>query len=344
MKSSSPLSAHWRSSKSRIVVPCAAIRSKKMRHAAKRTSRPPAGGGPRPRSVRSAGSTQLLTLLGVGGVLGDDRGDPFARRRLVVPLGQTGPLADHLSQGPERDPVAVGGGAAAVPVHGLDDAVDVLLQLPRQAALANAARTGDGSEASSPVAPRRAHEIPEEAELLVAPHERRLGHVRAAVTAALGDHPQRPPGGHGSGLALEELLAGFLEGDGRRSGPLCRFSHDDRAGRGDRLEPGGGVDEVAGDHALVRGADRHCRLAGQDAGARLDRRSQGPDRVHQLQPRPDGPLCVVLPGGRGAPDGHHGIPDELLDDTAVALDDVAGDVEVARQELAGLLRVPQRRA
>jgi hypothetical protein len=30
-------------------------------------------------------------------VLGDDRGDPLAGRRLVVPLGQAGAPTDHLA-------------------------------------------------------------------------------------------------------------------------------------------------------------------------------------------------------------------------------------------------------
>ena len=45
------------------------------------------------------------------------------------------------------------------------------------------------------------------------------------------------------------------------------------------------------------------------------------------------------PGDRRAPDRHHGIADELLDRAAVALDHGAGDIEVAAQELAGVLRV-----
>ena len=53
----------------------------------------------------------------------------------------------------------------------------------------------------------------------------------------------------------------------------------------------------------------------------------------------DGALGVVLVGGRRAPDGHHGIADELLDRAAVALDDVAREVEVARQRVADVFRV-----
>ena len=106
-----------------------------------------------------------------------------------------------------------------------------------------------------------------------------------------------------------------------------------------RLERDGGVDEVAGDHALVRRADRDRGLAGQDAGPGLDRRAQALDRVDELERGPDGPLGVVLVGGRRAPDRHHGIADELLDGAAVAADHVADELEVAAQELAGVLGV-----
>ena len=88
---------------------------------------------------------------------------------------------------------------------------------------------------------------------------------------------------------------------GRGRGPLRRLADEDGARRRDRLEPAGGVDEVAGDHALVRRAEGDGRLAGQDAGAGLDRRaSRARHRVDQVERRPDGPLGVVLVGD-GAP-------------------------------------------
>ena len=88
------------------------------------------------------------------------------------------------------------------------------------------------------------------------------------------------------------------------------------------------------------GAERDRRLAGQDAGPRLDRPARASaHRVDQLEAGPDGTLGVVLVGDRRAPDRHHRVADELLDGAAVAADDVAGEVEVARQELPRLLRV-----
>ena len=91
----------------------------------------------------------------------------------------------------------------------------------------------------------------EQPELVVAPDERGLGQVGAAAPAALGHDAQRPPGGHRRGLALEHLLAGRLEGDGRAGRAHRRLADEHRAGGGDRLQPGGGVDEVAGDQALA---------------------------------------------------------------------------------------------
>ena len=67
--------------------------------------------------------------------------------------------------------------------------------------------------------------------------------------------------------------------------------------------------------------------------------AQGAHHVHQVQRRADGTLGVVLAGHRRAPDGHHGVADELLDRAAVPVDDLAREVEVARQELPDGLRV-----
>ena len=55
--------------------------------------------------------------------------------------------------------------------------------------------------------------------------------------------------------------------------------------------------------------------------------------------RSDCSLGVVLVGRRCAPDRHDGVADELLDRAAIAVDDVARELEVATQELAGVLGV-----
>ena len=110
-------------------------------------------------------------------------------------------------------------------------------------------------------------------------------------------------------------------------------------GRRHRLEAAGGVHQVAGDHALIDRAERDGRLAGQDAGARLDTGTQRFDRLDQVQRRPHGSFRVVLVRGGRSPDGHDGIADELLHRAAIPFDDVAGHLEIAGEQLAGVLRI-----
>ena len=86
---------------------------------------------------------------------------------------------------------------------------------------------------------------------------------------------------------------------------------------------GGGVDEIAGDHALAARADRDGGLAGQHPGTcakagsadLVPERRDGGDEVERGT---DGALGVVLGRDRRSPDGHHRIADELLDRPAVA--------------------------
>ena len=92
-------------------------------------------------------------------------------------------------------------------------------------------------------------------------------------------------------------------------------------GRRARLEARRGVDEVARDHALVRGAERDRRLAGQDAGPRLEPGAEAPTAsTRSSAARTARSASSSWAVGR-APDGHHGVADELLDGAAVAVDD-----------------------
>ena len=264
---------------------------------------------------------------------------------MVVALGQAGPLADHFPERPERDPLAVGRGPALVPVDVLGDAVDVLVELPGEAALAHARVAHDAYETRPSLARRRVEHVLEQAELPVAPDERRLELAGPAGATDHCDDADRAPRRDGRRPALEELLTGRLERDRAGRGPERALADKHGAGRRDRLEPAGRVDEVTGHHALVPGADRDRGLTGQDGRTGSERfrggsaRVQVGDRLDQLQGGPDGPLCVVFVGRRRAPHGHDGIADELLDRAAVPRDDLLSGREVAGQEFAGLLRV-----
>ena len=115
--------------------------------------------------------------------------DLRAGGRLVVGLEQAGPRADHLAERPERDALAVGRRAALVPVDGLDDAVDVLQELPGEAALADAGRPGDRHEPRAALAGGRVEQVLEQPQLVVAADERRL----EAVARVRGRRARRRP-------------------------------------------------------------------------------------------------------------------------------------------------------
>ena len=183
-------------------------------------------------------------------------------------------------------------------------------------------------------------EVLEQPELIVPAHERSLERLAAVAPADLGHDPQGAPGGDRGRLALECLLAGLFEGDRPRCRPLGRLANEDGPRLGGRLEAGRRVDEVAGDQSLVRRADRDRRFTGQDPCPGLDRGSECLDRIDELEAGSNGPLGVVLVGGRRAPHGHDGIADELLDRPSVPADDIGRDLEVVRQGLTDVLGVP----
>ena len=277
-------------------------------------------------------------------VVGDVRrhhlGDPGPGRRGIVRLEQVGPGPDHLAQGPERDPLAVGRRPALVPPHPLDDAVDVLEELPGEAALADPGLARDRDEPDPLLARRRVEQVLEQPQLGVAPDERRLEALVPATTAALGDDAHRPPRGNRRFLALEHLLAGGLVRDRADGCLLGRLADEDGARRRHRLEPRGGVHEVARDHALVLRPEGDRGLAGQHAAAGLDARAQPRHDLDQLEAGADRSLGIVLVRGRGAPHGHHRVADELLDRPAVAPDRLATR---ARSTATGARGRPRRR-
>ena len=226
-----------------------------------------------------------------------------------------------------------------MPVDGLDRAIEVFLELPGQARLADARRPGHGHEPGATVAAGGDHQVLQQAHLLFAPNEGRFGQLRAALPATLGHHAQRPPGRHRCGLALEELLAGLLEGDGQGRRAIGRLAHEHRPGRRDRLQARRRVHEVPCNEALIGGPERDGGLAAQDAGPGLDALPQEVDCVDQLERGAHGPLGVILARDRRAPHGHHRVTDELLERASVAGDHVARQLEVTRQGLAHVLRV-----
>ena len=275
----------------------------------------------------------------VGHVLRQHLGDLGPGRLRVVGLEQAGARSNHLAERPERDAFPVGRRATVVPPDAFDDAVDVLEELPGETALADAGLAGDRNQPGAIFASRGMEQVLEQAQLGIAPNERRLQAVRPAEALALADHSQGDPGRDRRLLALEDLVAGRLERDRPGSGPLGRLADENGSRRSGRLESRGRVDEIAGDHALVTGAQVDRGLARQDTRPGLDARTERADRIDKLESGPDASLGIVLVGDRGAPDRHDGIADELLHRAAVPLDDVTGELEVAGQELPDGLRI-----
>ena len=229
-----------------------------------------------------------------------------------------------------------------MPEHVARKTVDVLEELPRQPRLADARHARDEYETCRLALGGPVEELLDEAKLAVSSDEGRLEHSRALRTRDGGDDPGRPVEANRLGLSLELVLAGVDIGDRRRAGGPGHLVDVAASGRGDRLDPGGGVHTVADHEALVWGLGRrdatgHHPDAGLEIGPVLG--AVGGDGRDELEAGPHGPLGVVLLRHGGAPDRHDGVADELLDDAPVAGDDGPGELEVAGKELPYLLGV-----
>ena len=235
-KSSRPASAYCTSSNTRTSGPSSASRSKNSRQAANRSSRS--------RTARS-----LERRAG-----GEPRADPApapprrGRARKRRPRASRAPRpasspqrsephADHLGQRPERDAVAVGQAAAAVPPDRLGEPVDVLLELPGQPRLADAGAPGDRDQLRAAAARRGAwNSSLTSRSSRVAADERRLEAVDCAARRRAPRRPARARHSrHRLGLALERVLARVLEPIGRRCAPPGRLVDQHLPGLGRRL-------------------------------------------------------------------------------------------------------------
>jgi hypothetical protein len=116
-------------------------------------------------------------------------GDCFLRRVL---LGDQRPHSHHLCQRPVGDAVAVRETAAAVPEHLVQDPVEVLLELPREARLADAGDADDRDEVRLTLLRRAVEVFLDQAQLACPAHERRLELARRPSTPADRGDPERP--------------------------------------------------------------------------------------------------------------------------------------------------------
>ena len=186
--------------------------------------------------------------------------------------------------------------------------------------------------------------ILQQAKLFFATDERRLPTAAPGTLRSIRLHTNGTPDGNRRGLSPERMLAQRLEVDRVAQHAVRRVTHDYRPRLCDRLKPGGGIDEIAHDETLFwRGRSNRC-LTGQHSDPEgkilaVQLVANTGDHVGQLQPGPDGSLCIVLMGDGRSPNRHDGVPDELLDSTAEPRNDVTGAVEVCGQRSSNDLGV-----
>src|SRR5439155_10530898 len=134
---------------------------------------------------------------------------------------------------PERDAVAIRRRSAVVPEDLLDQPVDVLQELPGEPRLADPGRPDDRDKACAVLAARRVEQILEEPEIVIPADERGLERIGAVPTTDFGNDSQRAPSRDRARLALEHLLARFLERDRLRGGAMRSFVNEHGAWRCD---------------------------------------------------------------------------------------------------------------
>ena len=174
---------------------------------------------------------------------------------LVVALGQAGPPPDHLAERPERHALAVRRRASAMPPDRFDDAIEVLLELPGEPALADPAWPTSETRRA-----RRSRPTAWNCSL-----RKRSSSVRPTNGGSRASGRRAPPrspttrtashDGTGEALPFRTWSPAGVNSMAASAVDARRLADEDPAGRGHRLEPGRRVDHVAGDHALAFGAD-----------------------------------------------------------------------------------------
>ena len=119
-------------------------------------------------------------------------------------------------------------------------------------------------------------QVLQQAELLVATDERRLGQVRRDPGRRAGRRPAAPARpATGACLPLSACSPASSNAMAALAARWVASPTSTVPGWATDWSRAAVLTRSPGDHALVRGADGHGRLAGQDPGARLDRRAEG---------------------------------------------------------------------
>ncbi len=257
---------------------------------------------------------------------GSDRRRPDLVRRKRIEL------LHHLDDGPVGDPVSVREAPAGHDPRRLELG-DELGDEPR---LADTSLAHDGQHLAAPVGHGARPRIPQPGQLGRATDE--PGFVRALRRLAHTDEPVRR---HGRALPLQLQWGELLHAHRAACQSPRHLADHDLPRRRRLLEPRSHVDRVTRRQPF-RGSGHD--LARVDADPPFDP-ELGEGLAH-LQRRPQRPHRIVLVHDRHAEHRHHGVPDELLDGSAVPLDDRLHPLEVAREERPqrlGVGRLAERR-
>ena len=251
MKSSSALSAQWMSSKTSTVGPRLRQPLEEHAPAAKRFSLVADDAFLEPEQVREARLDEATLLADRGDAPRSTRGASRARSPAPRPRQFRRGLRTMSASAQRRRPRRRRGSGRECHQTVLGETVHVLLELPREPRLADAGDPDDRDEVGAAVLGGRVEELLHEPELAVAAHERRLEPGRPSRT------PDEPPITRtarqsciGSAFPFSSCVPASSNTIGGLRRSLRRLSDEDRAGLGRRLDARGGVDEVAGDHAL----------------------------------------------------------------------------------------------
>ena len=158
------------------------------------------------------------------------------------------------------------------------------------------------------------------------------------------------PGAHGLALALGSDRVDLVEGEDALHEPMGLLADDDTSGGRGRLQPGGGVHDVAGRKRLPG-----RRVERDDGFARAHRcpdpeAELGTDPVQLLDPLErvergaNGAFGVIVVGQGRSEHRHHRVADELLHDAAEPLDAVAELLVVSPVQIPDVFGVGAIRA
>ncbi len=283
-----------------------------------------------------------ITLLGDRRV---DRGSELRDRvGFAVALVDARLRLDHLGERPERHAVAVGKAPALPPGDQLGRRVGDPRQLVHEPALADPRNADQRHELGNALLVRPLERVGEDRQLSLAPDQ-----LRPCVMSDVDpeSRPRRGGAPHRDRLRLPFRLdrGRLLVLHGVAGGPLGRLAHQDPVHGGGGLEPSGGVDDVAGCHALAAlglCVEPDERLARGDPDPQLETFLER--EVVNGERRPHGPLGIVFVRDRCAEQRHNRVPDELLHRASVPLELRAHPRVVRPQQSLHVLGIEALRA